>query len=73
MFKMIGYFIAENLNFYFMFGINKIIDNLHILFFFYMKYFLLLLIDSMCGERERERLHQESDNEKCVIDTIDRN
>lgn len=72
MFKMIGYFITENLNFYFMFGLNKIIDNLHIRgFFFYMKYFLLLLIYSMCGERER--LHQESDNEKCVIDTIDRN
>lgn len=54
MFKMKGYFISENLNFYFMFGINKIIDKLHIRgFFFYMKYFLLL-IDSMCGERERE-------------------
>lgn len=55
MFKMIGYFITENLNFYFMFGLNKIIDKLHIRgVFFYMKYFLLLLIDSMCGERERE-------------------
>lgn len=56
MFKMIGYFITENLNFYFMFGLNKIIDKLHIRgVFFYMKYLLLLLIDSMCGERERER------------------
>lgn len=55
MFKMIGYFIIENLNFYFMFGLNKIIDKLYICgFFFYMKYFLLL-IDFMCGERVRER------------------
>lgn len=59
MFKMIGYFITENLNFYFMFGLNKIIykfiNYIFVGFFFYMKYFLLFLIDSMCGERERER------------------
>lgn len=42
--KMIGYFITENLNFYFMFGLNKIIDKLHIrgVFFLYEVFFVVV-------------------------------